>query len=217
MHHRETLLWNELDKIGHPLICWSSFYKVSPSLVASILYVEMQQYSLFNVGNVLRRLKLGLTTLSFTHAPGNLAMRMNLSLGVAHIKPMTISRATRFVQMRFGEPLDTYAQDPNIAIRYICGILRAFISQWAPDVDLTHRPEILATLYNISDFGNKFPHPNPQVGGFIAPLFVDGFLTRNLCFGARVALVQTSEFMRLFSLHLGFPLDFASGERILEP
>jgi hypothetical protein len=58
--------------------------------------------------------------------------------------------------------------------------------------------DILATLYNISDFRNKIPHNNPRSGGSILPVIIDSRYIDGMCFGDRVKKVCLSEKMDSF-------------------
>ena len=70
---------------------------------------------------------------------------------------------------------------------------------WGPFVpNIRERVDILGTLYNISDFCNKKPHSNPQSGGSILPIIIDGQYIENKCFGDRVKLVYNSQSIEKF-------------------
>jgi len=104
----------------------------------------------------------------------------NLSMGVTGVKPETVRRLSRWCEPRYRYLVDSIPDeeiarrlqsgDHRWAYRYAALCLRCIRAQWAEaGVDLSQRPEILMTIYNLGM--NKCPpRPNPQAGGAIFTL-----------------------------------------------
>ncbi len=104
----------------------------------------------------------------------------NLSMGVTGVKPETVRKLSKWCEPRFRYLVDS-VPDEEIArrlqsgnhlwsYRYAALCLRCIRAQWAEaGVDLSQRPEILMTIYNLGM--NKCPpRQNPQAGGAIFSL-----------------------------------------------
>jgi len=101
----------------------------------------------------------------------------NLSMGVTGVKPETLRRLRRWCDPRYLPLIDSVSDDTlkkrlnesnhRWAYRYGALCLRCIRNQWMEaGVDLSARPEILLTIYNLGM--NKCPpRPNPRAGGAI--------------------------------------------------
>lgn len=102
------------------------------------------------------------------------------SMGVTGVKPETVRRLSKWCEPRFRHLVDSIPDEEIArrlqsgnhlwAYRYAALCLRSIRAQWAEaGVDLSQRPEILMTIYNLGM--NKCPpRPNPQAGGAIFTL-----------------------------------------------
>lgn len=151
---------------------------VEPRLIVSVLLGE--QMRLFNSSrevykNVLRPLKI-------------LSVEAKFSLGVTGVKEETAIKAERYLKdslsvfypgKKYEHALDFFTEDPATerydrlvnyrnhfySYLYAAVILKQHRQQWkAAGFDISDRPEILATLFNV---GYEFSEPkaNPSVGG----------------------------------------------------
>lgn len=103
----------------------------------------------------------------------------NLSMGVTGIKPETIRNIVPWVDPRFLPWIDSVSDetirkrlgdddDHRWSYLYAAACLSAIQRRWKAEagVDLTYRPDILLTIYNIG-FHKCTPHPDPQPGGAV--------------------------------------------------
>jgi len=126
---------------------------------------------------------------------------INTSRGFSRIKSETGRRAYMLQQpgLEFfsGQDLKEYPHSPGLSIKLTSLIIDTHRRQWE-HIAGPLGVDILATLYNISDFINKQPHGNPQPGGSILSAVVDGEHIHPVCFGERVKLVYRSKRMDKF-------------------
>lgn len=151
---------------------------IEPRLIVSVLLGE--QMRLFNSSrevykSVMRPLKI-------------LSVESKFSLGVTGIKDFTAIHAETYLRdsssdfypgKKYRHVLDFRSDDPTTerynrlvdyrnhyySYLYAAVILKQIKSQWAKKgYDISGRPEILATLFNVGYEWSK-PRPNPQVGG----------------------------------------------------
>lgn len=151
---------------------------IEPRLIVSVLLGE--QMRLFNSSrevykSVIRPLKI-------------LSVEAKFSLGVTGIKEETAIKAERFLKdstsefyagKKYQHMLDFYSADPTTerydrlvnyrnhyySYLYAAVILKQVKQQWKKcGYDISDRPEILATLFNVGYEWSK-PKPNPSVGG----------------------------------------------------
>lgn len=120
-----------------------------------------------------------------------LASLSNTSFGIAGLKPKTIGQIEDNLKnekspfylgkdmenvVEYGEGVDiesermnriTNSKDPYYSYLYVGLYMREIISQWEKSgYNISHRPEILATLYNLG-FYYSVPKENPQAGGSV--------------------------------------------------
>lgn len=151
---------------------------VEPRLIVSVLLGE--QMRLFNsTREVYKKVISPLKILS---------VEAKFSLGVTGIKEETALKVERFLKDSFSpfylgnkykDVLKFYTSDPNrerfsrlvnyknhlYSYLYAAIILRQLREQWRKaGFDISERPEILATLYNVG-FEYSKPGPSPRVGG----------------------------------------------------
>ncbi len=106
----------------------------------------------------------------------------NLSMGVTGIKPETLRRIVPWCDPRFLPWIDSVSDetirhrlddrdDHRWAYLYAAACLSAIQRRWQAEagIDLTYRPEILLTIYNIG-FHKCPPHAQPQPGGAVFKL-----------------------------------------------
>ena len=209
----EDLIYHQIGKYGQDIKAWSIFFSLEPALVSSIILVERQQYNLPQALRVLRRWNCRFLDILDLIGPvaaigekwTGLKDWVNNSRGFSRIKPETANRAYILQQdinkIFTFEELHSYKYKPEIAIKLTCLILALHKKQWwAMAGELA--PDILATLYNISDFINKPAHPNPRPGGSVLPALIDGEYLTGLHFGERVLRVYKSTKMRAFIRNL---------------
>lgn len=125
-----------------------------------------------------------------------LASLSKFSFGIAGLKPDTVKRIDEQLQnqksvfylgpemknivtypegsdhdaIRFERITDT--KNTYYSYLYIGLFMRQVIAQWkASGYDISNRPEVLSTLYNLG-FNRSIPKPDPSAGG--APITIDG-------------------------------------------
>lgn len=175
------------------------FYSIDPGLAWGVLYTEKVQYEL----DEWLKLRRGLESALDSDHPFlvNLRRWANLSVGFTHLKPSFVAQTYTLAQ-ELSVPLpfesyefepEYYSNDPATAIRIMILSFRVFIDQWKHHRDLSNRPDIVATLYNLG-YEKSFPHPHPQSGGSVYPTIVNGRLYEGLDFGTRVKMVIDANF-----------------------
>lgn len=202
----ESLVYYQMETLKDSFKKWPICFDLNPRLVASIVVVERLQYHTPEALAVIKRMSLYLLDIidkwknpvKTNEKWTNLSDWINCSRSFCRIKWETAMTAW---QMQ-GEPfrvsesdLCKHTFDNDLAVKVACLILHVHMEQWKPFIDLKDRPEILATLYNISDFKNKKPHSNPQIGGSVGDVIADGELYQNLNFADRVMKVYNSSSM----------------------
>jgi hypothetical protein len=150
-----------------------------------------------------------------------LASLSNTSFGIAGLKPKTIRQIednlkNKNSQFYLGENMEHFAdyedgvdiesermnritnsKDPYYSYLYVGLYLREIIAQWQREgYDISNRPEILATLYNLG-FYYSIPKENPLAGGSV--INIDGV---NYTFGDIAYEFYYSE-----ELSLIYPID----------
>lgn len=123
-----------------------------------------------------------------------LASLSNTSFGIAGLKPKTVGIVESNLKNKdsvfyLGEDMEhivdyaegvdvevermnriTNSKDPYYSYLYVGLYMRQIIAQWEKaGYDISHRPEILATLYNLG-FYYSVPKENPQAGGSVIRL-----------------------------------------------
>lgn len=188
---------------------------VDTNTILSIIYVEYTQYEL----NLARKYKsIGQQTVSNVLYSVNLKEAaeffnkgLQLSSGFTHIKPKTaedtkhkLDNIPGFKDYITYDDITNYQLQNDIgnkaSIKITAGMLKVLQEQWknSPEgVDISQRPEILATLYNIG-YERSVPKKNPQAGGTYLPTVVDGKYIENTNFGVRVSKVYNSRTMDSF-------------------
>ena len=203
----ESFVYSQLLELKADLKLWSTLYKIDPRTLSAILLVERQQYNLKDARSALKRAVGSICDFIDNHPRQSgdkwvdLPTWVNNSRGFARIKYETAKRVM-MLQPTTACPITPhdlvqYRTTPALAIKIAACILRIHLDQWstlAGPLSL----EVLATLYNISDFINKQPHSKPQPGGSILPAIIDGQYIEGLNFGERVLRVYNSEEMARF-------------------
>jgi len=120
-----------------------------------------------------------------------LASLSNTSFGIAGLKPKTIGQIEDNLSNKngvfyLGEDMEHFAyyeegvdiesermnritdsKNPYYSYLYVGLYIREIIAQWEKSgYDISHRPEVLATLYNLGFYYSK-PKENPQAGGSV--------------------------------------------------
>src|SRR3989344_2961837 len=110
----------------------------------------------------------------------------NTSLGIAQIKVNTARDLieTGYYDLKKVDSLANHIAQPKHNIFLAAARIRSIIDKWSKVIDISNRPEIIATLYSLKD-SKKPPHLNPQPnkrGNQIAGEFYElskSFLTEN--------------------------------------
>lgn len=208
----EEFVYRQLIPLRRDIFAWSEVFGVDPAVVAAVLVVERQQYHLPQALRAIRRAghsALDLLRLAATAAGDNtgtwrgLVSWLGCSRGFCRIKFDTAAEAWRRHRSRVERPvlgemdICHHEASPALSVAVSCMILDELARQWEPVVpDIRQRPEILATLYNVSDFANKPPHADPRVGGSVLDVVVDGIVYHAEPFGIRVVRVMQSRKLR---------------------
>lgn len=182
---------------------------VDPKLVASITFVERFQYHGKEVSQAINRNLYTVFDLLQMKGPvvfgrkvwTNIEDWVNCSRGYCRIKWQTAMRAWELRGKSLGVTdmdICEHTHNNRLSVKISSMILNAYIWQWSPFVDISKDVEILATLYNVSDFTNKPAHPHPRPGGSVGSIIVDGVLLENLNFAERVKRVYNSREMHSF-------------------
>lgn len=195
----EKFVFKEILSQYHLIKKWSGFFNVDPLLIVSIIYIERIQYKLNTIRSLAKNIILKFEDLANKFLDNQeVSEFLNISKGFSHIKFNTAKYLARKYRDIFTSlELGTYPDHIDICIKFSCAIIREHILMWEPFVyDIRNKIDILATLYNISDFVNKKPHNNPQCGGSVLPCIIDGIYIEGLCFGDRVKKVYTSKMIQ---------------------
>jgi len=210
----ENFVYRQLNPLRPAIEYWSEVFDLDMVLVASILVVERQQYHLPEAMRAVRR--MGHSVLDLMHMVGGcvgedttkrawrgLMAWVNCSRGFCRIKFDTATEAWNRHRQRHSRPLLSemdicnHETNPFLSVAVSCVILDELAHQWFFAVRcIRKQPAIMATLYNISDFNNKQPHPYPQSGGSVMETIIDGVDFEGVPFGDRVAAVMKSENMK---------------------
>lgn len=193
MHRREAKIFEEIRPHLGAVSLACKQHGIAPALALAILFVERQQYQLHNAVCALKAAKERLCRVSsFNRVIGQF---MTCSVGFAHIKASAAHRARLIFPEIDPADIETMHQSAPASIRVMCGVLRAHAADWyGAFPEITNRPDILATIYNIG--WHRRPHPAPRVGGSRLPLYIDGRLIEGESFGRRVELVMQSQAIR---------------------
>ena len=202
-HTVERSVWSNLYEYKDYIIAISRNYNLDPQLIFSVLYVEKSQYELDAWLRMKQNLEETLSSKDLFFS--NLSRWANLSTGYCNIKPEfsieTFERARKLGIEGSLEEDDflpsTYIYDPKVAVEIMCTSFKIFIEQWRqenPDFDISQRPEIIATLYNIG-YEHSQPKADPKSGGSTYPTILNGKLIENTPFGDRVLMVMNSSLM----------------------
>jgi len=202
----EDFIYHQISKHKDCILNECDVFQVDVKLLTSILYVERIQYNLPTIRSKIHRLKL--LTLDLVDRVTNpkyilpeqavtLTDWINTSRGFSHIKFKT-ARYLYLKKVITSSELSKYKFNPEFAIRIACAILREHKKQWNEFINVLNEIKILSTLYNISNFKNRNPHPNPRVGGSKLPCIVDGKYIEDICFGERCEMVYKSKSMYNF-------------------
>ncbi len=207
----EELAYLQLGQHAAALERAAREFGVPLQAMASILVVERIQYNLPDAMAALQR--TGQTVLDLLALAGapidtglewrGLSAWVNCSRSWCRIQWETAFRAWELSGRESSgiteEQLCAHTHSVAQAMRVAALILRTHAAQWRPMYPrVLDSPGVLGTLYNVSDFRNKAPHPNPRVGGSVLDTVVDGELLPGLPFGARVQLAHDSRRMREF-------------------
>lgn len=200
----EEYCYNEIFEHYSDIIKYCNEFSLDYKLVISIIYTERCQYGCSFLRRALKGLAIELVSLL---SPAELAKKIdvtkdeltlsnwvNHSRGFSHIKMTTLSTAYHRVKQYYlldNYKVCNYTETPSNGIYATCIILRALIDQWEEYCIESNIP-VLATLFNISNFTNKLPHPNPRVGGSVMPTIIDSELITDE-FGTRVTAVYHSK------------------------
>lgn len=86
---------------------------------------------------------------------------------------------------------EVYMNSPEIALKIMILSLRIFQDRWRTHedgMDISRRPDILGTLYNMG-YPSSYPRKNPLPGGSTLPFIFKGQRLENYSFGAKVGMV----------------------------
>jgi len=164
----------QIKKVGNEL-------NLDPRIIASVIYVEQAQHAMRFTGKLedfISSVVGGDTLLGLAGA----------SIGPYQLKASAVSQADSYLrdpssEFYLGAQFENYLSeiplnrfnseeildDEQKAIKAIGVILAQFQKQWKEDsngIDISNRPDILATLFNIG-FKKSIPKKNPQSGGFV--------------------------------------------------
>lgn len=199
---KENAVYNDMKRYVKKIKELSNSLGVDPKTVASILYVEKVQYEL----NTLRKGKeILINNLGeWSLLQQNVIKWAKLSSGYAHIKTSTVidtkdrlDKIPEFKNFITEEDVYDYPNNPISSIKIAIGMLKSLQDEWKNDpngIDISNRPEILSTLYNLG-YSKSQPKKNPKPGGTYLPVIVDGQLIEDMNFGNKVKLVYNSEIM----------------------
>lgn len=207
----EELVFNDMKIYHQKIIDSAKLFNIDEKILASIIYVEKIQYELPNILSKLKQYKVGLCerrlfniilykwlkrTAGYTHI-----LAENVFFTIKKFKEMN-SQYSDYLQIEYA---DLLSYDVGIAIKVSAGILRCLQEFWMIEIDLSHNPEILGTLYNINNrYITPKPHKHPISGGSDMDLIIDGIHYRDkidfkhLNFGTRTKLVYESTSMNNF-------------------
>ncbi|OHA91254.1 MAG: hypothetical protein A2758_02190 [Candidatus Zambryskibacteria bacterium RIFCSPHIGHO2_01_FULL_49_18] len=87
----------------------------------------------------------------------------NTSLGIAQIKINTARDLieTRYYDFKEVDSLANHIAQPKHNVFLAAARIRSIIDRWGKVIDISNRPEIIATLYSLED-SKKPPHSDPQ-------------------------------------------------------
>jgi hypothetical protein len=207
----EELVFDDMKIYHQNIIDSAKLFNIDEKILASVIYVEKIQYELPNILSKLKQYKIGLCekrlfniilykwlkrTAGYTHI-----LAENVFFTIEKFKEMN-SQYSDYLKMEYTELL---SYNVDIAIKVSAGILRCIQEFWSTEIDLSHNPEILGTLYNINyRYISPKPHKNPVSGGSDMDLIIDGVHYRDkidfkhLNFGTRTKLVYESVSMNNF-------------------
>ena len=209
----EAFVYEQLDTHRESVFHWAEVFNLDPLLVASILIVERQQYHLPDARRAVHR--AGHACLDLVQMVGKLLpsdttrrawegliLWVNCSRGFCRINFDTAAEAWARHRSRVNPPILSemdicrHDQYPDLSVAVSCRS-EELARQWEPFVPtVRYLPRIMATLYNVSNFENKRPHPFPAVGGSVMDVIVDGRHVEGEVFGNRVFLVVQSDNMK---------------------
>ena len=209
----EALTYHQLGALRGSLFAWAERFHIEPRLLAAILLTERQQYHLPEALRAIHRAGHGILDLigmasksaaqyiDTTKGWSDLCAWLNCSRGFCRIKWETAETAWRMHKARGGTLIDEriichHTLDADLSIAVSGLILDELARQWEPHFPTIRGDvEILATLYNVSDFTNKPPHPNPAPGGSVLRSVVDGVEYIPEPFGIRAGRIYHSKMM----------------------
>lgn len=200
----EDYIYIEIKKQFDNIKKYSNSFNVDLKLIVSLIFVERIQYKLDKVRDIAKKVIFKFEDIIKTfYNNDDIIAFFNSSKGFCHIKFGTaryLVRKYRDSNILTDLELGTYHENIEISIKFSCAIINEHILMWINKVpDIRSKIDILATLYNVSDFENKIPHNNPQSGGSILPIIIDGLYIENMCFGDRVKAVYYSKKMNEFT------------------
>lgn len=163
-----------MDEIAPLINKYSKELNVDPRIVAGVIFVEMFRNFTTEKGYLekyLENTNLGETILSIA----------NHTYGIGQMSKSEFFECINHLQdlnseFYLGEGLKEYVSyddvekskdNVDIQIKFTVVMIKQLISQWEKaGFDISKRPEILGTLYNIG-FKNSYPKQNPRSGGSI--------------------------------------------------
>lgn len=179
-------------------------FNIDPRILCSLIYVEKNQEDVDIVRDWMRKAK---TSLAFTATAIGIEIEklVNCSFGYTHIKYDTVVGARRYLNntpyrlLITDNDLKDFTLDVRKSIKLSAVIVCAILEWWRPVLDITEKPEIVGTIYNMVDFKRGTPKPktNPKVGGSQLATVVDGEIIQDY-FGNRVAKVYHSTTLKNF-------------------
>lgn len=192
----EELIWQHIEKWDENIIHYCEILEVDSRMIKAILFTEKIQYELDGWLQLKKAFEDQFYELwLFVEKP---AIWADLSMGYSNIKP-SFAKETHVRSKAYALPLQlteneidpfTYLKDPEKAIKIMVIACKVLEVEWERhQIDLSDRPEIIATLFNIG-YKRSQPNSTPKSGGSTYPVAINGTIFQNICFGDRVKMVM---------------------------
>lgn len=191
----------EILKKWMPYILDSSKeFSLDPKTVVSILYTERVFRTIGDILAIMKSSKdeLVKVVLKCPYLGRKVVEKLDFSIGFTYIKMGTAKKAVEYAGGSWGT-WDGYWLSEKSSIRMMSLYLRCLTDFWSTHCDVSRRPEILGTLFNITvPWVKPKPRANPESGGSVVATVIDGEYIEGLNFGNRVLKSYYSNKMEEF-------------------
>lgn len=191
-HYRVLRLWKD-SFLRH-----SAVYEIDPMIAASIVYSERVFRTMGDILGIMKSCKdeVVAQVLKSKSLGSKVVEALDFTAGNTYIKIGTARKAVEYAGEDW-KNWNEYWENYDSSIKMMCLYMKCLVDFWRKEIDISSKPDILGTVFNITKpWISPKPHKNPVSGGSDVATIIDGEYIPSLGFGKRVLRAYNSSKMK---------------------